>query len=86
MVCIGPLGSPVVPEVKAIRQMSSDAVSQAAKLVVARLRHQRFERIGATTAPVDDPCEFRRELPRLVHLARTDAHRKGERNLRLAIG
>ena len=51
--CIVPFGSPVVPEVKAIRQTSSAAVSTAAK-VAGWPRHRRFERVGAVVVPVAD--------------------------------
>ena len=47
--CIVPFGSPVVPEVKAIRQTSSAAVSQAVKCEPG-LRHQRFERVGRVSS------------------------------------
>ena len=62
-----PFGSPVVPDVKAIRQTSSAAVSTAVELEPG-LRHQRFERIGPPAAPVDDALEPGQTRLRLLHL------------------
>ena len=38
------------------------------EVLIARLRHQRFETVGAAGAPIDDALERRRERPRLFHL------------------
>ena len=77
-----PFGSPVVPEVNAIRQTSSLAVSQAVKALIARLRHHGFETVRA--APIDDALELRREGHGLFHLVGKPRVAQREFDLRLA--
>ena len=81
--CMVPFGSPVVPEVKAIRQTSSLAVSQAAKRLVAWLRHQRFERVGRARCPNRRRAQSGRQRARLLHLFGEACVAQRQRDLRL---
>ena len=82
-----PFGSPVVPEVKPIRQTSSAAVSTAVE-VRRGLRHQRLEAVGPARSPIHHVLQIGRHRPGALHLVREAmvAERDGDLRLLQRIG